>query len=379
MKIAIIARTYKAVPNDGISRFTYEVVSRIVKNNPAHHFILIFDKIPENITAFPENTEVHVLKPATRHPLLWYFWHEWLLPPLLKKTGAGMVFYPDGIMSLRTNVPGLPVIHDISFYHRPKDTPLHISIYYRYFFRKFAGKAVRIATVSEFCRDDISSYLGLDPHLIDVAYNGVSRYFTPLEKSDADGFRQKLTGGEPYFLFVSNFSPRKNIPGVIHAYNRFRERSGLGHKLVLTGGRLFLNSETDHLVKTSQWSQDIIVQGPALHENLRYLYSAALALVFVPWFEGFGIPAAEAMSCGTPVILSDRTSLPEIGGDGALYADPSDIEGICDAMIRIANDPDLHTSLSEKGINQSQKFTWDLTAEAIWDSLCKASETVNNA
>ena len=379
MNIAIIARTYKAVPNDGISRFTYEVVNRIVRNNPSHNFILIFDKDPDDSLVFPENCEIRHLRPATRHPFLWYFWNEWRLPDLLKKTGADLVFYPDGIMSLRTKVPGFPVIHDISFYHRPKDIPFLLSIYYRYFFRKFAEKAVRIATVSHFCRKDISSYLKIDPGLIDVAYNGVSDYFSPLDESENLNYREKLTGGSPYFLFVGNFSPRKNIPGVINAFNRFREKTGFHYKLVLTGGRLFLNSTTDKIIKGSPFSDDIIVPGPAIHEDLRYLYSAALALVFVPWFEGFGIPAAEAMRCGTPVILSDTTSLPEIGADGALFVDPGNIDDICDAMIRISEDNNLRTSLAERGRKQSLRFTWDKTADSIWESIYKVAETKADA
>jgi glycosyltransferase involved in cell wall biosynthesis len=374
MKIAIIARTLKAFPNDGISRFTYEVVTRLLKNHPSHHFILIFDKKPDPGLQFQQNSEIHIIKPAARHPFLWFLWHECQLPSVLRKSGAELVLYPDGIMSLRSEIPALTVIHDISFYHRPHDTPLLTNVYYRYFFRKFAHRAVRICTVSEFCRDDISSYLKIDKSNIDVAYNGVSGYFRPLEKHEVESFRNKITGGNEYFLFVSNFSPRKNIPALINAYNKFREITGLDYKLVLTGGRLFLNSETDRLIRSSSWREDIITPGPVGHENLRFFYSAALALVFVPWFEGFGIPAAEAMSCGTPVILSSTTSLPEIGGEAALYADPGDTDEICNAMVEISRDIKLRHSLSEKGQSQSGRFTWEKTASDIWESIVKAAE-----
>lgn len=374
MNIAIIARTLKAAPNDGISRFTYEVVTRILNKHPDHHFILVFDKSPDPGLRFPGNSKVKVIKPSARHPFLWWFWHECRLPSVLRKSGAELVLYPDGIMSLRAGIPALPVIHDISFYHRPHDVPFLISLYYRYFFRKFARKAKRICTVSGFCREDISSYLSIDKSIIDVAYNGVSGYFKPLEKGEAESFRNSLTGGNEYFLFVSNFSPRKNIPALINAYNMYRAKTGFKHKLVLTGGRLYLNSETDRLVMASPWREDIITPGPVSHENLKFYYSAALALVFVPWFEGFGIPAAEAMSCGTPVILSNTTSLPEIGGDASLYADPGDADEICDAMVRISHDKALRQSLSEKGQVQAKKFTWDKTASEIWKSIEEAVE-----
>jgi glycosyltransferase involved in cell wall biosynthesis len=371
MKIAINARMLKLVPDDGISRFTYEVVKRITVNNPTHRFVLIFDKNFDKRLLFSQNTEGIVLKPATRHPLLWYFWHEFLLPEMLQKTGSEIFLSPDGIIPLRSSIPSIPVIHDISFYHRPKDTPPHVSWYYRYFFRKFAEKAARIITVSTFSKDDISSYLGIKPGMIDVAYNGVSEYFTPALPSETEKFRKKLTGGNPYFLFVGNFSPRKNIPGVIKAYDLFRSSSDFNHKLVLTGGKLFLNSETDRLLKNSYRASDIIVTGPMRHEDLRLLYSSAAALVFVPWFEGFGIPAAEAMRCGTPVILSNTTSLPEIGGTSALFVNPGNTSEISNAMIKILTDETLRISMISKGLIESQKFTWDNCAESVWQSVKK--------
>lgn len=373
MKIAISARMLKSTPDDGIGRFTFEVVKRITVNNPSHEFVLIFDREFDSSLLFSQNTEGIVLKPATRHPLLWYYWHEWQLPPVLKETGSDIFLSPDGIISLRSSIPSIPVIHDISFYHRPNDVPPHLSLYYRYFFRKFANKAARIITVSTFSKDDISSYLGIDRELIDVAYNGVSEYFTPAPPGEAEKFSEKLTGGNPYFLFVGNFSPRKNIPGVINAYNLFRSSTQFNHKLVLTGGKLFLNSETDSLIRTSRWSSDIILTGSIAHKELRLLYSAATALVFVPWFEGFGIPAAEAMRCGTPVILSDTTSLPEIGGNAAIFVNPGNTMEISNAMGKIITDENLKKSMIAKGLIESQRFTWDSCAESVWRSIKMAT------
>jgi glycosyltransferase involved in cell wall biosynthesis len=183
----------------------------------------------------------------------------------------------------------------------------------------------------------------------------------------------ELTCGVPFFLFVGNFSPRKNIPGLIDAYNLFRKKSGLGHKLVLTGGRLYLNRESDRLLNSSPYRNDIIVTGSIKHEELGKLYSAATALVFIPWFEGFGIPAAEAMRCGTPAILSNTTSLPEVGGDAALFVNPGNSAEISDAMIRIAGDEKLRSELSVAGLIQSEKFTWDNTAASVIKSIEKAA------
>ncbi len=375
MKIAISARMLKRIPDDGISRYTYEVLKRIITNNPSHDFTLIFDRDFDESLLFAKNASGIKTGPPTRHPLLWYYWHEWKLPAVLKKINPDVFLSPDGIISLRTDFPSIPVIHDISFYHRPGDIPFHISLYYRYFFRKFASKAKRILTVSEFSREDISSYLKIDNELIDVSYNGVSEYFTPAKESECTGFRMNLTGGEPYFLFVGNFSPRKNIPGVIKAYEHLRANSSMKHKLVLTGGKLFLNSETNRLLKRSPWNSDIILTGTSRHEDLRLLYASSEALVFVPWFEGFGIPAAEAMRCGVPVILSNTTSMPEIGGDAALYVDPGNIIEISQAMQKIAVNTTIRKVMIEKGFKASERFTWDRCAESVWNSINKTTHS----
>lgn len=373
MKIAISARTLKRDPDDGISRFTYEVVKRLIRNNPSHNFVLIFDREFDKSLLFAENAEGIMLKPAARHPLLWYYWHEVKLPALLQKTGSELFLSPDGIIPLRSAIPSIPVIHDINFYHRPHDVPLLTSLYYRYFFRKFASKATRILTVSDFSKNDISAYLGISKGLIDVAYNGVSEYFVPAASGETEKFREKLTGGSPYFLFVGNFSPRKNIPGVIRGYEMFRSSSKFGHKLVLTGSRLFLNSETDRLIKTSRWAADIILTGPVPHEELRVLYSSSSAFLFVPWFEGFGIPAAEAMRCGIPVILSDTTSLPEIGGKAAFFVNPGNETELSQAMEEVITDENLRSDMIARGLIESQRFTWDNCAESVWHSIIRAT------
>ena len=372
MKIAINARLLKAVPGDGISRFTYEVVKRLVASPGNHRIALVFDTEPDKRLSFSDSTDIHVIKPPSRHPVLWYTWHEWQLPPLLQITGADIFLSPDGIISLRSSVPSVPVIHDINFYHRPKDIPPLTSLYYRTFFNLFAHKAARIITVSGFCKQDISEHLNVSPGKIDVAYNGISDYFTPAAPAETENFREQLTGGSPYFLFVGNFSPRKNIAGLISAFNLFRKNSGLNHKLVLTGGRLYLNREADKVIKVSPFREDIILTGQMKHEELRIVYSSATALVFIPWFEGFGIPAAEAMRCGTPVILSSTSSLPEIGGDAALYVNPADPRDVSEAMVKVADSTALRNEMSVKGLSWSEKFTWDKTSEAVMNSLEKA-------
>jgi glycosyltransferase involved in cell wall biosynthesis len=372
MNIAISARMLKNNPDDGISWFTFETVRRIISDNRDHRFFLLFDRDFDKGMTFPGNTDAIIIKPATRHPVLWYYWLEHRVPNVLRKIKADIFVSPDGLISMKSEVPSIPVIHDINFFHRPEDIPAVTRFYYRHFTTKFASKAIRIATVSEFSKQDIASSFGISSSKIDVVYNGVSDIFSPSDESECIKMRKIFSEGLPYFLFVGNFSPRKNIPNLVRAFNLFRTISNYQHKLVLTGERLYLNRELDSIIKASPYHNDIILTGHKNRDDLRLLYSSSEALVYIPWFEGFGIPVVEAMRCGTPVILSNTTSLPEIGGKAALYVNPSDIKTISDSMIKIIEDVSFKSSLKKSSINNSMKYTWEKSAESLWISIEKA-------
>ena len=236
MIIAINARTLRAVPRDGIGWFTLEVVSGMVRNHPEHRFVLIGDRRPEPLPVRGDNVEYVTLPLRTVHPLLWHAWHEYLLPPVLRRTGADVFIAPDGMIPLRTDVPCIPVIHDLNHEHRPGDIPGAECRYYRRLFPLFAGKGARVATVSHFSAGDIAATYGISPDKIDVVPNGVAGIFSPPQPGEAEETRRHYTGGKPYFLFVSNFSPRKNVEAVIRAFEIFRQ-SGGGEQVLLLAGR----------------------------------------------------------------------------------------------------------------------------------------------
>ena len=160
---------------------------------------------------------------------------------------------------------------------------------------------------------------------------------------------------------------------MIRAFNRYRSSGSQPAALVIAGERFFLNEETDKLVQESEFSNDIIFTGSLSRDKLRRLYSNALALLFVSWFEGFGIPVVEAMKCGTPVITSTATSLPEISGDAALLCNPADPKEIAEAMIKIASDPKLASSMSERGLRNVDRFTWEGAAKSFRESIDKVT------
>jgi glycosyltransferase involved in cell wall biosynthesis len=366
MIIAVNTRLLQKGKLEGIGWFTYETLRRITVEHPEHTFIFIFDRPYSDEFKFSDNVVPVIVPPPTRHPVLWYLWFQFRIPAILRRYKANVFLSPDGYLSLRTKVPQVAVIHDINFFHRPADLPRLTAKYYNHFFPKFAQKARRIATVSFYSKEDITRSFKVDFDKIDVVYDGIDRSFSPTTKSEQDEVRKEYTHGNPYFLFVGALHPRKNIGGLLKAFDAFKSIGNTEMKLVIVGGEMFKTGEIHHVYDNMRFKNDVIFTGRVTPEELHRIYGAALALTFVPFFEGFGIPVVEAMSAGIPVICSNTTSLPEVGGNAVFYVDPYRIEQITNAMVTISKDDKLREELIAKGLVQKLKFSWDESARKLW-------------
>ena len=356
---------------DGIGWFTYETLKRIVKAHPEHTFCFIFDRPFREELVFADNVVPVVLRPSTRHPFLWYLWFEWRIPQLLKKLGADMFLSTDGFISLRSRVPSCAVIHDINFEHRPLDLPWVTRKYYRYFYPRFARAATRLATVSEFSRRDIINTYGIEEEKIDLIYNGASESFSPAGPEKTGSVREKFSAGAPYFIFVGNIHPRKNIRNLLRAFELFREEHKTPFKLLIVGKKSFLTKATEEQLDMMKFKGDVIFTGRLSPGDLNDVMAAAWALTFVPFFEGFGIPLVEAMKCDIPILTSNVTSLPEIAGDAAIYAEPESPGSIRDGMVRIVKEQGLRDELIVKGRERRKLYSWDNTARELWSTIEK--------
>ena len=371
MIIAVNTRLLIHGKLEGIGWFTFETLSRITRDHPEHQFLFVFDRpfSPEFI--FSGNVTPIVLSPPTRHPVLWYIWFELQIPRILKKYKADLFFSPDGYLSLQTKVRQLAAIHDINFAHRPKDLPWLKAKYYNYFFPLFARKAQRIVTVSSFSKEDIHKTYHIGNDKIDVVYNGINTLYTPTSEDEKQTAKANYSGGKDYFLFIGSLHPRKNVTGLLLAYDAFRSSVESDVKLLIVGESMFKTRDIELTYEVMRYKDDVVFTGRLGNEALHQVLGASLALTFVPLFEGFGIPVIEAMNAGVPVICSNTTSLPEVGGDAVLYADPFDFAQVTDAMIQLYQDKELRESMIEKGFRQKEKFSWDKTADLLWKSIEK--------
>ncbi len=369
MRIAVNARFLGNNQLDGIGWYSFEVLRRIIYQHPEHQFILLFDRHYEGEFIFRENVIPVNIGPSARHPLLWFIWFEFSVLQALKRYNAELFFSPDGYLPLRTKVPSLIVIHDINFFHRPADLPFMTRWYYNYFFPRFARKADKICTVSEFSRQDIATSYKIPISKIDVHYNGVNTDFRPIDENKKISVRESYSKGKPFFIFIGNVYPRKNLINLCKAFDHFRELSRKEFKLLIVGKNKFLNKEKRRIYRRIKYKDDVIFTGHLKTDVVRDLLASAEALTFVPYFEGFGLPVIEAMMCDIPVIVSGVTSLPEVAGTAALYVDPSDYLSISEAMRMMVYSPAIRTNLIEKGRIQRQQFSWDKTANGLWETL----------
>ena len=374
MRIAVNTRLLLKGRLEGLGRFSDETLKLIVRANPEHQFYFLFDRPYDESFVYADNVTPIVVNPPARHPILWHIWFELSLPKVLKQINPDLFLSPDGFLSLNADVKSLPVIHDLNFAHNPQDLAKTHSWFYNRYFPKYAAKASRIATVSEFSKQDISTQYGIAASKIDVVFNGVSERFKPMGADQKQAVRDKWSDGLPYFIYVGAIHPRKNIERMLLAYNMFNKSINKGNKFLVVGNRKWWTESMQQALESMIFRDNVIFTGRVSDEDLNDLMGAALANVYVSTFEGFGIPIIEAFQSGVPVVTSNATSMPEIAGDAALIIDPTDTGQIAKAMDRLLNSEELRNDLIAKGQERAKLFTWQRSADLLWESVLKATE-----
>ena len=374
MRIAVNTRLLLPDKLDGIGWFSYETLKRITTQHPEHEFFFIFDRKPSEEFIFSNNVTPVIAYPQARHVVLWYLFFEFGVPAVLRKIKPDLFFSPDGWLSLRTNVKSVDVIHDLNFENHPEFVPWHIRRYYQHYFPRFAAKAKRIATVSEFTKKDLAEKYKVPPDKIDVVYNGANEDYVPVDKDTIQKTRKLYTDGKPYFVFVGTIHPRKNLANQLKAFDRFREQTTSDVKMLVVGDKKWWTEDIRSAHEGMKFRDEVYFAGRKSTEELHRIVGSALAMTYASFFEGFGIPIVEAFYCGTPVITSNTSSMPEVAGEAALLVDPFSVDSIAEAMKTIAMDEKLRKSLIDKGLERKKIFTWQKSADRLWNTIEKALE-----
>lgn len=374
MKIAINLWILRNKDYDGLGIVAIHTISEMIRNNPLVEFFLLVDKqFKEKFFEYPNATK-HYIFPALRHPILYVIYLETVLPSFLKNNNIDVHLSMDSFLSLRSKHIQVSMLADINSHHFPKDIPFRNRIYYNTFLPLFAKKATRIATLSNFSKEDIASAYNIDKNKIDIIYCGIRNSFSPIPNEIKTKIRLEVTGGSNYFFFVGSMNPRKNIPRLLMAFNEFKKNTNNDLKLVIAGKIVWQEDKVKNDFDNLEHKEDIIFLGRVSDEDLNNYLGSAYALCFVPLFEGFGLPIVEAWACDVPVIASTVTSVPEVGGDAVLLANPYDQQDIAYKMqLLFENKNNIVEDLIHKGRNRRTIFTWENTAKLLWHSVEQAS------
>lgn len=380
MRIAVNTRLLLPGKMDGIGWFTFETTRRMVASHPEHQFILLFDRpvrkgVDSDFDAMlaSPNVETVVLCPQARHPVLWWMFFELSVPCALRRHKADLYLSPDGMMPLRPKVPTLSVIHDLNFEHSKDNLRPSHQRYMTSFFPRFARAATRIATVSDYSKQDIAATYGIDAERIDVVYDGAHSHYRSHSDEEKKAVRQRFTGGAPYIIFISTILKRKNLANLLKAFDLIRQTDSRDLKLVVVGSRVWWQDELKEAYDNMAHRDDVVMLGHANPDDLAALLSASEMLVYPSYFEGFGIPILEAMYAETAVVCSRTTSMPEVGGDAVIYIDPASPGEMARAIVQ-ASDPATREELIARGRRQRTLFSWERTANLLWDSVMKTMQ-----
>ena len=368
---------------EGIGRFSHEVLQRLVAQHPEVIFHFLFDRPFDPKYRYAANVVPHVLPPPARHPLLFFAWFEGAVALWLRRHRPAAFLSLDGFTTLATSVPRLTVLHDIGFEHYPQDVSWLQRHYYHYFIPRFARACAQVITVSETSRQDIIQTYGLSPARVSVAYNAPAAVFQPRPAAplslldEQQATRQRFAGGQPYFMFVGALQPRKNLANLLRAFALFKREQGAAAtdvQLLIVGREAWRTGPIFTAFQQMTHGRDAVrFTGRVTDTELAALYRAALATVYVPYFEGFGLPIVEAQASGCPVLTASVASMPEVAGPGgAVLANPLLPADIAGGLSRLWHEPALRAALRERGTANLARFSWARSAEAVWQAITLA-------
>jgi glycosyltransferase involved in cell wall biosynthesis len=294
----------------------------------------------------------------------------WIIPRKIRKMKADIVVETAhfGPFNLPSKIKRVTVIHDLTPILFPGLHRFHSQLLQKIFLKKILKRASLIITNSKNTSKDVVDYSPQSEQKVKSIYLGRD---TDIEYCADLEIIQPYTNGHPYFLFAGTIEPRKNLEMLLEAFELFKQISGGNDRLIIVGQRGWKSKTFFRKLRQHPFRDEIILTGYVERSVLSALYSHATAFVFPSIYEGFGLPVLEAMSCGTPCLLSNSSSLPEIGGNAAYYFDDQDATELASFMIKISSNEELRSTLSSNALKQSALFSWEKHAESFNDEMKK--------
>jgi glycosyltransferase involved in cell wall biosynthesis len=342
----------------GIGEYIMQLVEALAKLEPEDNFILLQSR--------KDKTSI-ISSNGFSRVSLWTPSHNRFEQPALSfeisRLGLDLLHSPDFIPPFRRKYKSVITIHDLAFLLYPHFLTKESARYYGQIDQAWR-KTDHIIAVSEATKRDSIRMLGVPENKITVIHEAANPIYRQLPQAEAQRrVQQKYKFDRDYILFVSTIEPRKNLPGLLQAYRRLIDQYKRDELLVLAGANGWLWEEVYETVNRLNLDGRVIFLGRIPSEDLLYLYNAARVLVHPSFYEGFGLTPLEAMTCGTPVIVSNTSAIPEVVSDAALMIDPHDIDGLTVAMWRVLTEKELRAELICKGLKRAGQFSWKKAAQ----------------
>ncbi len=360
---ALVLRTDASYRNAGPSRYAANLAEALLAQPSDHDFTLFLNEQVRELP-FTPTRPVRVLRtraPTSRTSIR-VLWEHLAAPWHIGAARLDVVHSLLNVVPLAAPTRHVVTVHDLSFMRTPGAHPTHRRWYLTAATWLSARRARAVLADSHATKTDVVELLGISPERVHVVYPGTEATFHPRLRDAVQEFRGKHRLDQPFVLFVGTLEPRKNVDILIRAFDRVA-KGGFGGDLVLAGGSGWATGAIDAALAESPVCSRIHRVGYVKQEDLPYWYCAADLVVYPSSYEGFGIPVLEAMASGTPVITSNRSSLPEVAGNAALTVDPRDIQQLAAAMTEVLASPERRAQMSRRGLVQAQKFDWTVAAE----------------
>ncbi|MBE6048390.1 MAG: glycosyltransferase family 4 protein [Clostridium sp.] len=360
MRIGIDGRAAKWYRGTGIGTYTHQLISNLNLIDSKNEYLIF---LPENSSLNNLNSNFEIK--SVNHTPNDNFWEEVSVPNILDDSKIDIYHVPQNGVGLSENINCVKVItlHDII----PLKMPETVSDRYLNIFNNvlpnLIPKCEGIITVSQYSKDDIANEFNFPKEKIYVTHLAAEKIYKPLNKSICKKIiKKKYSISDNFILYVGGFSPRKNIIGLIESFSLLSANTRKNLKLVITGKKGFSYSKYKNRAETLNISENVIFTDFIPLEDMPIFYNSAELLVYPSFYEGFGLPPLEAMACGTPVIASNVTSLPEVCNDSALLVNPNDIYELSNCMSNVLNDEHLMKNMIKNGLTRSSDFSWRKTA-----------------
>lgn len=360
MRIALDARKIR---DFGIGTYIRNVVTELDRLDHDTEYVLLCK--PDDVEGMPALGNNFRLVPE--RAALYSIGEQFRVPMALRREGIDLFHEPHYTLPPLTRCRSVVTIHDCIHLMFPQDLPNRLAYAYaRGSIWSATRHADRVMTVSESSKRDILHFVDVAPEKVSVIYNAIDeRFLRPPDEAEMDRVRQRWQLDHPFVLYVGNIKPHKNVERLIDAFGRARANGLDELRLVIAGDDISKYPALRQAIHRYRLDKQVRFLGFQPYGTLASIYRLARAFVFPSLYEGFGLPPLEAMACGTPVVTSNVSSLPEVAGGAALLVDPHDPDAIADGIRRVVTDEDLRAALIRKGAARARDFSWAQSVAAI--------------